>query len=307
MIYHNIQEYIGNTPLVEVPQNIHGTDNVLLAKLEYFNPTHSLKDRIATAMIEDAEEKGFLKKGTTIVEPTSGNTGIALAFACRLKGYKLVLTMPENASEERKKMALYLGAELLLTDKNLGFQGAIDLAFEVAEKRGGFVFNQYNYPANLHAHYKSTGAEIFNQTNGEVDMFIAGVGTGGCLCGVSKYLKENCKHDVYTIGIEPIDNDILDGGTKYSPHALQGIGPNFVPKNFDKSLVNEVFHCSKDDAYNTTRMLALNAGILGGISGGATAYCALQKAKQVSKKTIVFLVADFCERYVSCDLFDLKQ
>lgn len=302
MSYKKIQDFIGNTPLVEVPKELHKTNNTLLAKLEYFNPTHSLKDRIATFMIEDAEKKGVLTKDKIIVEPTSGNTGIALAWACRLKGYKLILTMPENASEERKKLAVYFGAELFLTKKELGFKGAIEKANELAKERNGFCFNQYNYPANYDAHYQTTGKEIFEQTNGNVDVFIAGVGTGGCLSGVSAYLKEHCKN-VHTIGIEPIENDILDGGSKYSPHALQGIGPNFIPDNFHKDVIDEVFHVSKEDAYNTTKTLALNAGICGGISAGATAFCAFEKAKKMENKTIVFIVADFCERYVSSDLF----
>ena len=303
MLYKQITDFIGNTPLVEVPKDLHRTNNVLLAKLEYFNPTHSLKDRIASYMIEDAETRGFLTKGKTIVEPTSGNTGIALAWACRLKGYKLILTMPENASEERKKMAVYFGAELFLTPKEKGFKGAIDKAYELVKERNGFCFNQYNYPANFDAHYNTTGKEIFQQTNGEVGVFIAGVGTGGCLCGVSSYLKEHSNKDIYTIGVEPEENDILTGGNRYAPHALQGIGPNFIPDNFHKDVVDEVFHVSKNDAYKTTKMLALNAGICGGISAGATAFCAFEKAKQLENKTIVFIVADFCERYVSSDLF----
>ena len=303
MKYKKIQDFIGHTPLVEIPKELHNTNNTILAKLEYFNPTHSLKDRIATYMIEDAEKKGFLTKDTVIVEPTSGNTGIALAWASRLKGHKLILIMPENASEERKKLAVYLGAELFLTKKDFGFKGAIEKANELAKERNGFCFNQYNYPANSDAHYHTTGKEIFEQTNGEVDLFIAGVGTGGCLSGVSKYLKENTKKGVHTIGIEPIENDILEGGHKYSPHSLQGIGPNFIPDNFHKENIDEVFHVSKEDAYNTTKFLALNAGICGGISAGATAFCAFEKAKKLENKTIVFMVADFCERYVSSDLF----
>ena len=304
MNYKKIQDFIGNTPLVEIHKELHKTSNTILAKLEYFNPTHSLKDRIATFMIEDAEKKGLLTKDKIIVEPTSGNTGISLAWACRLKGYKIILVMPENSSEERKKIAKYLGAELFLTKKELGFKGAINKANELAKERNGFCFNQYNYPANFEAHYNTTGKEIFEQTNGEVDVFIAGVGTGGCLSGVSKYLKEHSKKDVHTIGIEPVENDILDGGNKYSPHSLQGIGPNFIPNNFHKEVIDEVFHVSKEEAYNMTKFLALNAGICGGISAGSTAFCAFEKAKKLDNKTIVFIVADFCERYVSCDLFE---
>ena len=304
MKYKQIKDFIGNTPLVEIPKELHKTNNTILAKLEYFNPTHSLKDRIATYMIEDAEKKGFLTKDKIIVEPTSGNTGIALAWACSLKGYKLILTMPENASEERKKLAKYLRAELFLTKKENGFKGAIEKAKELVKERNGFCFNQYDYDANFEAHYKMTGPEIFNQTNGEVDVFIAGVGTGGCLSGVSTYLKEKSKKQVHTIGIEPIESNILDGGNKYSPHSLQGIGPNFIPKNFHKNNIDEVFHVSKEDAYKTTKFLAVKAGVCGGISTGATAFCAFEKAKTLSNKTIVFIAADFCERYVSCDLFE---
>ena len=304
MKYKQIKDFIGNTPLVEIPKELHKTNNTILAKLEYFNPTHSLKDRIATYMIEDAEKKGLLTKDKIIVEPTSGNTGIALAWACSLKGYKIALTMPENVSEERKKLAKYLGAELFLTKKENGFKGAIEKAKELTKERNGFCFNQYEYNANYEAHYQITGEEIFKQTNGEVDVFIAGVGTGGCLSGVSTYLKENSKKQVYTIGIEPIESNILDGGDKYSPHSLQGIGPNFIPKNFHKENIDEVFHVSKEDAYKTTKFLALNAGICGGISTGATAFCAFEKAKKLDNKTIVFIAADFCERYVSSDLFE---
>ena len=210
MKYKQIKDFIGNTPLVEIPKELHKTNNTILAKLEYFNPTHSLKDRIATYMIEDAEKKGFLTKDKIIVEATSGNTGVALAWAASLKGYKLILTMPENASEERKKLSKYLGAELFLTKKENGFKGAIEKAKELAKERNGFCFNQYVYDANYEAHYKTTGEEIFNQTNGEVDIFIAGVGTGGCLSGVSTYLKEKSKKNVYTIGIEPIESNILE-------------------------------------------------------------------------------------------------
>ena len=304
MKYKTIQDFIGNTPLVEIPKEVHKTNNTLLAKWEYFNPTHSLKDRIAIYMIEDAEKKGLIKKDTILVEPTSGNTGIALAWASRLKGYKLILTMPENASEERKKLAVYLGAELFLTKKELGFKGSIEKAQELAKEKNGFCFNQYNYPANFEANYHTTGKEIFEQTNGDVDIFIAGVGTGGCLSGVSTYLKEHCKKNVHTIGIEPIENDILEGGNKFSPHSLQGMGPNFIPDNFHKKYIDEIFHVAKEDAFRTTKFLALNAGICGGISTGATAFCALEKAKKCENKTIVFIVADFCERYVSSDLFE---
>ena len=290
--------------MVEIPKELHKTNNILLAKLEYFNPTHSLKDRIATFMIEDAEKKGLLTKDKVIVEPTSGNTGIAFAWACRLKGYKCILTMPENASEERKKIAVYFGAELFLTKKELGFKGAIEKAKELEKERNGYCFNQYNYPSNFQAHYNTTGKEIFEETNGEVDIFIAGVGTGGCLSGVSTFLKEHCKKNVHTIGVEPVENDILEGGQKYSPHSLQEIGPNFIPDNFHKENIDEIFHVSKEEAYNTTKFLALNAGISGGISSGATAFCAFEEAKKYENKTIVFMVADFCERYVSSDLFD---
>ena len=193
---------------------------------------------------------------------------------------------------------------MFLTKKENGFKGAIEKAKELTKERNGFCFNQYEYNANYEAHYKITGEEIFKQTNGEVDVFIAGVGTGGCLSGVSTYLKENSKKQVYTIGIEPIESNILDGGDKYSPHSLQGIGPNFIPKNFHKENIDEVFHVSKEDAYKTTKFLALNAGICGGISTGATAFCAFEKAKKLDNKTIVFIAADFCERYVSSDLFE---
>ncbi len=297
-----ILDLIGNTPLVEVPKSIHGTNNNLFAKLEYFNPTKSLKDRVAVALIEDAEAKGLITKDTTIIEPTSGNMGISLAFICALKGYRLILTMSEAMSIERRKLISHFGAELVLTKKELGFQGAIDKAYELSrEIPHSLVMNQYHNPANFDVHFKTTGPEIYEQMNGDIDIFIAGAGTGACVSGVSAFLKT--KKSVYTIAIEPEENDILAGGSKFAPHQLQGIGPNFMPDNFHKDVIDEIFHVSKESAYETARMLAKSAGIACGISSGGIAFAALEKAKTVEGKNICFIVCDFCERYASCDLF----
>ncbi len=297
-----ILDLIGNTPIVEIPKSVHGTSNNLFAKLEYFNPTKSLKDRVAVALIADAKAKGLITKDTTIIEPTSGNMGISLAFVCALKGYRLMLTMSEAMSIERRKLISHFGAQLVLTKKELGFQGAIDKAYELSrEIPNSLVMNQYHNPANFDVHFNTTGPEIYTQMNGEIDIFIAGAGTGACVSGVSAYLKS--QKSVHTIAIEPEENDILAGGTKCSPHALQGIGPNFVPDNFRKNVIDEIFHVSKENAYETSRMLAKSAGIAGGISSGGIAFAVLEKAKTVENQNICFIVCDFCERYVSCDLF----
>ena len=230
-MYKNILDLIGNTPLVEIPRSIHNTENILLAKLEYFNPTKSLKDRVAIALINDAEEKGLINKNTTIIEPTSGNMGISLAFVCSLKKYKLILTMSEAMSIERRKLINHFGSEFVLTKKELGFQGAINKAYELnKEIENSIVLNQYDNQANFEVHKKQTGREIYDQTNGEIDLFLAGAGTGACFSGISAYLKS--KKNCYSICIEPQESNILSGGDQYSQHSLQGIGPNFIPKNF---------------------------------------------------------------------------
>ena len=306
----NILSLVGNTPVIEIPKDLHGTDSKIFAKLEFFNPTKSLKDRVAVAMIEDAEKSGKITKDTVIIEPTSGNMGIALAFVCSIKGYKLILTMPESMSQERKKMVKYLGAQLELTKKELGFKGAIDKAYELSKEiNNSIVLNQYNNNSNFLVHYNITGQEIYEQTNGELDVLVAGTGTGAFISGASAYIKEKQDRKLHTICVEPEESNILRGGNEFSPHAIQGIGPNFVPGNFNKNYIDHIFPIKKEEAINTTRLLARKAGICGGISTGAAAFCAIDFAKKLHKKgengqNILFIAPDFCERYVSTDLFE---
>lgn len=304
MIYKNVLDLIGNTPIVELPQSVHGTSNRVLAKLEYFNPTHSMKDRIGYAMIKDAEQKGLLKKGMTIVEPTSGNTGVALAYASSVLGYRFVLVMPEHMTEERKKLAKYLGAELVLTPKAKGVKGTVDEAYRIAKEQNGIVLDQFKNPANFQTQHDVLGKELFTQTEDGIDILVGGVGTGGSLSGASAYLKEHSKRHVYTVAVEPIEVDVLEGGIKTGPHAIQGIAPGFKPDNYKDDFVDEIFHITKEQAFETTKMLAKKAGIVGGISAGAAGFAALEKAKQVHDKTILFIVPDFAERYISNPLFD---
>jgi cysteine synthase A len=301
-MFKNILDYVGNTPLVEIPAQIHKTSNIVLAKLEYFNPTKSLKDRVALAMIMDAEKKGLLNENTTLIEPTSGNMGISLAFVCGIRGYRLILTMSEAMSIERRKLITHFGSSFILTKKELGFQGAINKAYELSrEIADSLVLNQYENNANFEIHKQQTGAEIYEQTNGTIDIFIAGAGTGACVSGVSAYIKS--KKSLYTIAIEPIESNILEGGNTFSPHALQGIGPNFIPGNFKQKYIDHIFHVSKEQSYQAARLLAEKAGIACGRSGGSTGYAALEVAKNYNQKVICFLVADFCERYSSGDFF----
>jgi cysteine synthase A len=298
-----ILDLIGNTPLIEIPQYIHGTNNKILAKLEYFNPTKSLKDRVAMHMITAAEEKGLINpKFTTLIEPSSGNMGISLACIGGLKGYKVVITIGAHMSIERQKLIKHFGAQLVVTPAELGFKGAQDKAYELVNTTdGGFMLNQHNNPENIQAHRK-TGEEIYNQTNGDIDAFVMGIGTGGVISGVSSYIKE--RKSLYSIGVEPEETDVLRGGTKFSRHYIQGIGSPEMPGNFKQEFVDIVLPISKQQAYDTTKMLAKKAGIAGGVSTGANAYIAIEYAKTVEHKTIVFLACDFCERYASTDLFE---
>ncbi|QED22864.1 PLP-dependent cysteine synthase family protein [Candidatus Deianiraea vastatrix] len=295
---------IGNTPIVMVKTKDALFGNVF-AKLEYFNPTHSLKDRIALAMVKDAESKGILNKDTTLVEPTSGNMGISLAFVCKIRGYRLILTMPENMSIERRKMAKIYGAQVVLTDAKLGFGGAIAKAKEiVASMENALNLDQYSNLANFEEH-KNTGREIYDQMKGDVDIFIAGAGTCGCISGVSHYMKYK-NPNFKSIAIEPVENDILCGGSQFSTHSLQGIGPNFIPNNFKADLIDKITHISKDEAKIGLEILSENA-IAGGITSGATAFAAITEAKKPENKgkNIVFMVASFSERYLSTDMFDV--
>ena len=305
-IYKGTLGLIGNTPLVEVT-NIEkdlGLEATLLVKLEYFNPAGSVKDRIAKAMIEDAEAKGLIKEGSVIIEPTSGNTGIGLAAIAAAKGYRAILTMPETMSVERRNILKAYGAEIVLTDGAKGMKGAIEKAEELAnEIEGGFIPGQFVNPANPAVHKATTGPEIWNDTDGAVDIFIAGVGTGGTVTGTGEYLKEQ-KPEVKIVALEPEDSPVLSEG-KAGPHKIQGIGAGFVPEVLSTAVYDEVFKASSQDAFDTAKYLAKKEGISVGISSGAALYAAIQYAKDPANKgkTIVALLPDSGDRYYSTPLF----
>ena len=303
-IYNSVTELIGNTPLVKLsglaPEGV-----TIMAKLESANPLSSVKDRIGFAMIRDAEEKGLLHDKTIIVEPTSGNTGIALAFVAAVKGYKLMLTMPDTMSMERRKLLQMLGAELVLTDGALGMRGAIEKAQEIVERNtSAFMPQQFNNPANPEIHRKTTAMEIWNDTGGNVDVFVAGVGTGGTITGVGEVLKAK-KPSVTIIAVEPEKSPVLSGG-KPGPHTIQGIGAGFIPQVLNRSIIDEIVTVDDTDAGNTVRKLAKVEGILAGISAGAAmwAACKIASRPESKGKTIVVLLPDSGERYVSTWLFD---
>lgn len=306
-IYSQLTELIGNTPLLEV-KNIEKAEHLkarLLVKIESFNPGGSVKDRVAFAMIEDAEKLGKLSPGATIIEPTSGNTGIGLAWVASVKGYKLVLTMPDTMSIERRKLLQALGAELVLTPGAEGMSGAIKKAEEIRDATpGSIILQQFDNPANPEAHVKSTGEEIWRDTDGEVHVFVAGVGTGGTISGTSKALKSH-NPAIEAIAVEPESSPVLSGG-KPGPHKIQGIGAGFVPKNYNAAVVDRVIPVSNDDAFTGARLLAKEEGLLAGISSGAALYAAIQLAKkpEYAGKTIVALLPDTGERYLSTPLFD---
>ena len=301
-IAQRLTDLIGNTPLLAL--NNYGKELNLpaniLAKLEYFNPAGSAKDRIAVAMIEAAEEAGLLKEGSTIIEPTSGNTGIGLASVAAVKGYQTILTMPDTMSVERRNLLKAYGAQLVLTPGELGMQGAIDKAVELAKLiEGAFIPGQFNNPANPKAHYETTGPEIWRDTEGKVDVLVAGVGTGGTLSGTAKFLKEQ-NSEIKVVAVEPDVSPVLQGG-EAAPHKLQGIGANFVPKNYDASVVDEVLGITAEDAYKTCRLLAKHEGLLVGVSSGAAAYAAtlLAQREEYKDKNIVVILPDSGERYLS--------
>ena len=305
-IAKSMTELIGNTPLVELThynaQN--GIQARLIAKGEYFNPSGSVKCRIGNAMIVAGEKAGLIKEGTTIIEPTSGNTGIALAFAAAAKGYRLILVMPDTMSIERRNLLKAYGAELVLTPGSEGMSGAIRKAQELsAEIPGSYVPQQFENPANPDIHRRTTAEEIWRDTDGEVDIFVGGVGTGGTISGVGEVLKAK-KPGVQVIAVEPTDSPVLSGGPK-GPHKIQGIGAGFVPKNYNGTFVDEVFPVSNDQAFETSRALARSEGLLVGISSGAAAYAATQIALRPENagKTIVVLLPDNGERYLSTTLF----
>ncbi len=302
-IYENITELIGKTPLVKI-NKLNSGNAVVLAKVEYFNPAHSVKDRIALAMLEAAEAEGLIKKNTVIIEPTSGNTGIGLAMCCAVKGYKLILTMPESMSEERKKMLKGYGAELILTDKTLGMQGAVEKAHELADMyKNSFMPMQFSNPANPKIHELTTAKEIYNDTDGQIDVLIAGIGTGGTISGCAKALK-TYNPEIKVFGIEPAESPLITQG-QAGPHGIQGIGANFIPDNLDLELVNQVFTVTTADAIETAKLAATQEGILCGISGGAALKLALSLSASgaYGNKTIVVILPDYGERYLSTDLF----
>jgi cysteine synthase A len=303
-IYEDIIETIGNTPLVRINCLARGMNAVILAKLESFNPLSSIKDRVGAAMIEAAEEKGLIDEGSVIIEPTSGNTGVALAFVCASKGYRLILTMPETMSVERRQLLKILGAEIVLTDGAKGMKGAIDKANELARQTPkSYIPDQFANPANPEIHRKTTAEEIWKDTDGKVDIFIAGVGTGGTLTGIGEVLKKR-NPKIKVIAVEPKDSPVLSGG-KPGPHRIQGIGAGFVPGVLNKKVIDEIIQVASEDAGAVSRRLAKEEGILAGISCGAAMWAALEVAKrgESAGKTIVVILPDTGERYLSTWLF----
>ena len=303
-IYSDITKTVGNTPLVRLNRLAKGLDAEVILKIESFNPLSSVKDRIGVALIEDAEKKGLIKKGTVIIEPTSGNTGIALAFVAAAKGYKLILTMPETMSVERRQLFKIFGAELALTEGAKGMKGAIAKAEELAKSiPNSFIPQQFNNPANPEIHRKTTALEILKDTDNKIDYFIAGVGTGGTITGVGEVLKKKIKK-VKVIAVEPKNSPVLSGGNP-GPHKIQGIGAGFVPQVLNKKVIDEIIQVSSEDAGNIARRLAKEEGIFAGISSGAALWAGLQVAArpEAKGKRIVVIIPDTGERYLSTWLF----
>ena len=305
-VYDSILDLVGKTPLVELKriEEKEGLQAKLIAKVESFNPAGSVKDRIAKAMIEDAEAKGLLKEGSVIIEPTSGNTGIGLAAAATVKGYRMILTMPETMSVERRNIVKAYGAEVVLTDGTKGMKGAIEKADELAKEiPNSFIAGQFVNPANPATHKKTTGPEIWEDTDGEVDIFVAGVGTGGTITGTGEYLKEK-KPEVKIVAVEPASSPVLSEGVS-GPHKIQGIGAGFVPETLNTSIYDEIIKVENEDAFDTGKYLAAEEAILAGISSGAALYAAIQLAKREENKgkTIVVLLPDNGDRYYSTPLF----
>ena len=309
-IAKRLTDLIGNTPLLELRtfSAAQGLSTPIVAKVEYFNPGGSVKDRIALAMIEDAEQRGILKPGATIIEPTSGNTGVGLALVSAVKGYKLILTMPETMSVERRNLVKAYGARVELTDGKAGMAGAIKAAEQLRDSiPGAIILQQFENPANPRRHYDTTGLEIWNQTDGQIDIFVAGVGTGGTISGIGKRLKEK-NPAIKIVAVEPATSPVLNGG-KSGPHKIQGIGAGFVPKTYDASVIDEVLDIDNDDAIRTGRLLAQQEGLLVGISSGAAAFAATLLAKRPENKgkRIVTLLPDTGERYLSTVLYAFDE
>ena len=305
-IAKNLTDLIGNTPLLELSNysKENKLESRLIAKLEYFNPASSVKDRIGYAMIKDAEDKGLINKDTVIIEPTSGNTGIALAFVAAARGYRVILTMPETMSIERRNLLKSLGAELVLTPGVEGMGGAIRKAEELAaQEKNSFIPQQFTNPANPEIHRRTTAEEVWRDTDGQVDIFVAGVGTGGTISGVGEVLKQR-KPSVQIVAVEPSDSPVLSGGNKGS-HKIQGIGAGFVPVNFNKEVVDEIYKVTNEEAFDAARKLSKTEGLLVGISSGAAAFAATQIAKRPENKgkIIVALLPDTGERYLSTAVF----
>ncbi len=306
-VVNSITELVGGTPLLELTkyETARGAVAHIIAKLEYFNPAGSVKDRVALAMVEDVERRGLLKAGGTLIEPTSGNTGIGLAFVAASRGYRLILTMPETMSIERRKLLAAYGAELHLTEGAKGMKGAIAKAYELHEQiSGSVILNQFENGANPTMHYSTTAEEIWSATDGEVDIFVAGVGTGGTVSGTGRRLKE-LNPAVQIVAVEPVDSPVLSGGAP-APHKLQGIGAGFVPGNYNDGVVDQIITVSSDDAFTAARAMAKEEGVLVGISSGAALHAATQLALMAenSGKRVVVLLPDSGERYLSTPLFE---
>lgn len=303
-VHASIIDTIGRTPLIELQRMTEGVGARVLVKIEFFNPLSSVKDRIGRAMIEDAEEKGLIGPGSVLVEPTSGNTGIALAFVAAAQGYELILTMPEGLSIERQKLLEHLGATVELTPSTLGMMGAVDRARAIAQEReNALVLQQFENPANPLAHERTTGPEIWQDADGKVDIFVAGVGTGGTITGVGRYLKKQ-NPDIQVIAVEPDSSAVLSGQPP-GPHPIQGIGAGFIPRNLDVDILDEVIRMRGDVSFSTARRLALEEGILAGISSGGNVAAALELAARPENKgkTIVTVICSCGERYLSTPLF----